>query len=866
MTPGAVEALHELAAMVASGAGGEALADHCLTAVGGTLACECVEVRLTDASDQITGSDFGAMAPAEAEAVRSLLMRDGTGDTAAVWASAPGRADASVCGIAALLPGPDQHLGVLLVSTSDPREFSQSDVRFVSAVAALLSTVMQRDRAAAAQHRIGSRVREATDALPVFVWLADADGRLAYFNQRLLTFTGHTIEAQVDAGWSGVVHPDDTPRFMDALDEAVATRTEFECEARLRNAAGGYKWFLHRAAPAFSADAGQGGLVGSSIEITHRRRAMAALQAIADLGAQLSPSLDRRDIAAVLARLMVARGFGQIALVDLADAETAGHTVVSASAGGGPAAAIERLVASIESGAEGSLGARAVALASAAVLQPPFHGVERSALTELGIHAAVGVPLLAQGRLVGALVLLTTTDNASDEMDIELAQELAGRAALAINNASLYAESQRQAALAQRSNQALQFLANAGIELSRLFQDDQTLQRVAQLAVPAFADLATIDLLADDGTVTRAGVAAVSTRLNELASQLGPAHGLGEGSFARELHDGHSLMVSRLGRRHMRMFGSVAQRQPIPTELQSGSVLFIPMSARGHVLGLLTFVRQAGRVAFTSADLSGVGDQLGRRAGLSVDNARLFAASRAREVELAQANVAKDEFLGLMSHELRTPITVINGGARILETRGATLPKAARAEIVADISHESSRLAAMLEDMLALSRIELNQRPVLEPVLLHRLIEQLAGDAPAGQRQRHLTLSIEPRLPPVAAEPSYIDHIFRNMLSNAAKYTPEASPIEITVTLEGAAVAVRVLDRGPGVPPDEIGRLFDRFYRAEQTARLANGAGMGLPVCKRLVEAMSGEIWGRLRDGGGLDIGFSLPLYHEEEL
>jgi two-component system sensor histidine kinase KdpD len=101
-------------------------------------------------------------------------------------------------------------------------------------------------------------------------------------------------------------------------------------------------------------------------------------------------------------------------------------------------------------------------------------------------------------------------------------------------------------------------------------------------------------------------------------------------------------------------------------------------------------------------------------------------------------------------------------------------------------------------------------------------------------------------------------------VGNAVKYSPPASAIDGVVQRCGAGASVSVQDRGFGISEDEANRIFERFYRSDRTSRLASGAGLGLAVCKRLVEAMSGRIWATPREGGGLEVGFSLPPYHEE--
>jgi signal transduction histidine kinase len=287
------------------------------------------------------------------------------------------------------------------------------------------------------------------------------------------------------------------------------------------------------------------------------------------------------------------------------------------------------------------------------------------------------------------------------------------------------------------------------------------------------------------------------------------------------------------------------------------SLVLMPMTARGQTIGVMSFMRVQASPPFDRDDLS-VAGQLARRTAISADNARLYG-------EATRANDAKDEFLGMMSHELRTPITVIHGGARVLRSRSNKLDEETREGLLNDIERESERLSRMLENLLALARAELDGEVVLEPVLLQRLLPRLL-DSQAPITGRPITLASDGEPPAVAAEPGYIEHIVRNLVGNAMKYSPPDAPIEVVLSGREGGAAIKVMDRGFGIAGDEANKIFERFYRSDRTSRLAGGAGLGLAVCKRLVEAMSGEIWATPREGGGLEVGFSLPAYQEEQV
>lgn len=228
--------------------------------------------------------------------------------------------------------------------------------------------------------------------------------------------------------------------------------------------------------------------------------------------------------------------------------------------------------------------------------------------------------------------------------------------------------------------------------------------------------------------------------------------------------------------------------------------------------------------------------------------------------DLSRALAAKDEFLGLVSHELKTPITTIYGNAEVLRRRGDRLDDQSRAEAITDISQESERLHRIIDNLLVLARLERGQQLASEPVLVHRLAQRLIDEHRHRFPHRQITLQSDGDVGPIAGEPLYIEQVIRNLLSNAEKYSPPDLPIEVETRSDGHAVSLRVLDRGPGFPAEEAERIFTPFYRSSATAAHASGVGVGLAVCKRLIEAQQGEMWARPRPDGGADIGFSLPL------
>jgi len=224
----------------------------------------------------------------------------------------------------------------------------------------------------------------------------------------------------------------------------------------------------------------------------------------------------------------------------------------------------------------------------------------------------------------------------------------------------------------------------------------------------------------------------------------------------------------------------------------------------------------------------------------------------------------RETFIGVLSHELRTPVTTIFGGSKLLARESSTLDDETRRGIFNDIHAEAERLQRLVEDVVALNRFgEVTGEISWEPVLMQRVVPGVVHSEEERWPGVAFNVEIAPSLPTVSADPTYVEQVIRNFLSNAAKYGGEDSIVVVSASVGDGEVIVRVLDDGPGFPADETNRLFELFYRSPGTAASASGAGIGLFVCARLVAAMGGRIWAQPRPEGGAEFGFALPELHE---
>ena len=230
-----------------------------------------------------------------------------------------------------------------------------------------------------------------------------------------------------------------------------------------------------------------------------------------------------------------------------------------------------------------------------------------------------------------------------------------------------------------------------------------------------------------------------------------------------------------------------------------------------------------------------------------------------------EADQIRDRFLGVLSHELRTPVTSIYGGTQLLLGRGARLDPETRDELLVNVAGEAERLQRMIENLVAMARIERGgDFGGVRPVLIDRIIRQLVERERGLWPEVTIQLVSEGPVQMVGADEEYLAQIMRNLLSNAAKYSGAGSTVEVSLEDGEGEVIVRVRDDGPGIGDDDAERLFGLYYRSASQAATAPGAGIGLFVCRELVTTMGGRIWAKPLPGKGAEFGFSIPVYVDE--
>jgi PAS domain S-box-containing protein len=206
----------------------------------------------------------------------------------------------------------------------------------------------------------------------------------------------------------------------------------------------------------------------------------------------------------------------------------------------------------------------------------------------------------------------------------------------------------------------------------------------------------------------------------------------------------------------------------------------------------------------------------------------------------------KSDFVSTVSHELRTPLAAIYGAALTLQRDDIRLEESQRTGLLEVISSEADRLARIVNDILWASRLDSGQMGVeIESCDAARLVRQVVTALHAHAADG-VTLEVETpdELPPVAADPDKLRQVLTNLVDNAVKYSPDGGSVRIVVAQAGTRLRFRVEDEGLGIPPAEQSRIFEKFFRLDpQLTRGVGGTGLGLYICRELVDRMHGRIW-----------------------
>jgi two-component system sensor histidine kinase KdpD len=303
---------------------------------------------------------------------------------------------------------------------------------------------------------------------------------------------------------------------------------------------------------------------------------------------------------------------------------------------------------------------------------------------------------------------------------------------------------------------------------------------------------------------------------------------------------------------------AVQVRGPVGADLEPGRALTVPMRSGDNVVGALVVVAGGpGSSGFGEPERR-VLATFANQAALAVEQVQQEE-QRNRALALQETDRLRTALLNSVSHDLRTPLASIKASASSLLDREIHWSDAERDEFLATINSEVDRLTRLVHNLLDMSRIEAG---ALDPRLVESSVAEVVGPvvrrARAASRQR-VDVDVPDELPPVLVDPVRLDQVLTNLLDNARSYAP-TSPIQVVARQAGEAIELRVIDHGPGIPGPERERVFDQFYRLKGGGRRPEGTGMGLAICRGIVQAHGGDLRVETTPGGGASFVLTLPV------
>jgi PAS domain S-box-containing protein len=233
--------------------------------------------------------------------------------------------------------------------------------------------------------------------------------------------------------------------------------------------------------------------------------------------------------------------------------------------------------------------------------------------------------------------------------------------------------------------------------------------------------------------------------------------------------------------------------------------------------------------------------------------------------ELQKLDQTRSEFVSLVSHQIRAPLTNMGGAVQRMQTDCTEInPTCARMFVI--FEQQVDRLDRLVQDVLNASQLEAGEVSLqLEPISVMPVVRQAADEIRAGAPGRAIHLADKAGLPLVYADRDRVAEVLANLLDNADKYSPPGKEIAVQLRADQTEVTVAVHDAGPGIPPPDLDRIFDKFYRTDSSdAQTAYGYGLGLFVCRKLMEAQGGRIWAENHPDGGALFSFALPVWQEK--
>jgi signal transduction histidine kinase/HAMP domain-containing protein len=475
-----------------------------------------------------------------------------------------------------------------------------------------------------------------------------------------------------------------------------------------------------------------------------------------------------------------------------------------------------------------------------------------------GLISYLGIPMLGKGEVLGVLVFLTREAHKFTSEEVEFLTTLAGQAAIAIHNSQLYEQTKSQAIELKKAN----------MDLKRHGEIQELLKEISQDITSLDLDTLLKKLTEKVREVLKVDVADVRVRTNEMLHIMGVA-----GIDSRLLESTSTTSRGRsqwiIKNRRPLIISDIEQKK----DLLTGSVLLglglrgylgVGLFSRGgEVIGILRALSYQPR-NFTQQEVDLL-QQLANGVAIALENVRLLEQTKRQAAELEQASKMQADFTAMIIHDLRSPIMSMMGTAEVMAEGVFGPVNEEQKKWLLKLLASGHSLVDLVSDYLDLSKVEAGRIEITkEEVDLRELIQNSIENYSPLTRDRKVSMThaVHPGLCRIKADPRRLNQVLSNLLSNAVKFTADGGQIEVGAEdVNGTQIKVWVRDNGIGIAPEEIGGLFEK-YRQLTSGKISEhkGTGLGLVICKTIVETHGGKIWVQSEEGKSTTFFFTLPV------
>jgi len=475
--------------------------------------------------------------------------------------------------------------------------------------------------------------------------------------------------------------------------------------------------------------------------------------------------------------------------------------------------------------------------------------VKSPAIRRQGVRALYGVPMMRDGKVIGVAHIGSLRADEFSAEDKLLFRTVVSRATAGVVKAQILAD-------LRRTESAQRFLSEASMRLAESLDYETTLAHVARLAVPTIADWCVVDL-ADGASIRRVSAAHSDPAKQQLALDLEKRYPMdvnaatgvpnvvrtGAPEWAPEITDGELSAVAR-DAEHLSML----------RELGLKSYVVVPIPLNGNAVGAIALgTAESGR-RYSEADLH-VAEDLGRRVGAAIENARLYAAAQ-------DAIAVRERVLAVVSHDLRNQLGVVAMAAEIVARR--VPPSTAATELqkpVETIRRTTDAMQHLLGDLLDMASIEAGRLSIeRQSMEIKPILEDACETHEAIARAKGLWLRAELDVEGVTvlADRKRILQVLGNLLGNAIKFSDSGS-VTLSASAQDTDVVIAVTDTGPGIPPSEREAIFEPYRTIQREKEGPRGSGLGLYIAKGIITRHNGRMWVESDVGRGSTFFFTLP-------